>query len=101
MNFKAILEIEKEADKVARDFYKLAKQLQTSLNQISAASVCCLQTYRDLIEKQCDSVDECVREEEILLLKAKQLSQTMEPIYKMQTKITTIKSAIISLESQI
>ena len=102
MNFRiALLELEKEASQIAKDFYKLTKQLQLSLNHISAASVCCMQTYKDSIEKLCDSADECVNEEEVLLLKAKELSQTMEPVYRLQNKIVSIKTVLTTLESQI
>ena len=101
MDPEAIAQIEKEASLVAKDFYKLAKQLQNSLNTISAASVCCLQTYRDSIDKCCDSVEDCVQDEQVILNKAKELSKTMEPIYKLQRKINQIKTVVSSLENQI
>ena len=100
-SIKALANIEVEATQIAKDFYKLTKQLQLSLNQISAASVCCLQTYRDSIEKTCNSIDECVNEEEILLRKARELSKTMEPVYKLRNKIVSIKTVLATLESQI
>ena len=97
----ALMAIEHEATQVAKDFYKLSKQLQLSLNHISAASVCCLQTYRDAIDKVCNTADECVNEEEILIAKAIEMSRTVEPIQKLQAKIASIKSVLTLLEGQI
>lgn len=97
----ALSQIEKEAQSLAEDFTKLNKQLQVSLNHISAATVCCLQTYKDSIDKNCDSIDECVKEERVYLIKAKELSKTMEAVYKLQNKISSIKTVIITLDSQI
>ena len=98
---EALAQIEREAAEVAKDFCKLTAQLKLSLNHISAASVCCLQTYRDSIDKHCDSIEECVKEEEALLNKAKDLSKTMEPIYKLQQKISQIKTVVTTLENHI
>lgn len=86
---------------LAKDFFKLNTQLQASLNNISAATVCSLQTYEDTIYKNCEVVDESLKEEKIFLIKAKELSRTMEPIYKLQEKISSIKTVITTLESQI
>ena len=96
-----LLAIEQEATQVAKDFYKLNKQLQLSLNHISAASVCCLQTYRDAIDKVCNTADDCANEEAILIAKAIEMSRTVEPIQKLQAKIASIKSVLTLLESQI
>ncbi len=97
----ALSQIEKEATSLSQDFYKLNKQLQLSLNHISAATVCCLQTYKDSIDKNCESIDECVKEERIYLIKAKELSKTMEAVYRLQNKISSIKTVITTLDSQI
>ncbi len=60
-----------------------------------------MQTYRDSVEKTCNSIDECVNEEEVLLRKARELSKTMEPVYKLRNKIVSIKTVLATLESQI
>lgn len=101
LNPKALHHIEKEAAHLAKDFYKLNKQLQESLNNISAASVCSLQAYEDAIDKSCETIDEGLTEQKIFLIKAKELSRTMEPIFKLQEKINSIKTVITTLESQI
>lgn len=98
---KALLEIEREACALAKDFYKLNKNLQISLNHVSAASVCCLQTYQDTLNRLCDSVEECVKEEDKLLKKANELSRAMEPIYKLQDKVNALKTILSTLETQI
>jgi hypothetical protein len=93
--------VEKEARLIASDYFKLSKQLQTQLNSISAASVCSLQTYQESVSKLCDNLDECVRQENALLKKANELSRSMEPVYKLQAKINSIKTILTTLETQI
>lgn len=101
LDVEALAQIEQEATLLAKEFYGLNKQLQMSLNSISAATVCCIQTYKDSIDRNCDSIDDCVKEEKTYLIKAKQLSKTMEPVYRLQSKINSIKTVITTLESQI
>lgn len=86
---------------MSKEFYKLSKQLQTKLNQISAASVCCMQTFNENIGKTCDSIDECANESNVLVQKANELSKSMEPVYKLQIKINSIKTVLNALETQI
>lgn len=99
--FLVVKELEREAQQLSKEFYKLSKQLQTKLNQISAASVCCMQTFNEAIGKTCDSLDECTKENAALLQKANDLSKSMEPIYKLQIKINSIKTILSALETQI
>lgn len=86
---------------MGKEFYKLTKQLQTKLNQISAASVCCMQTFNEAIDKTCDSLDECAHENAQLMQKANELSRSMEPVYRLQVKINSIKTILSALETQI
>ena len=101
LNPSALAEIEREACLIAKEFYKLNKQLQVSLNHISAASVCNMQTCQETIDRLCDSVDQSVIEEDKLRKKAAELSRSMEPIYKLQSKINTIKTVLTAHETQI
>lgn len=101
LNPAALADIEREACLVAKEFYKMNKQIQLSLNQISAASVCNMQTCYETIEKTCDSVEKCLIDETELRRKAAQLSRSMEPIYKLQSKINTIKTLVNNLDTQI
>jgi len=98
---KVVLELEKEAHQIGKEFYKLSKQLQTKLNQISAASVCCMQTFNEAVNKTCDSLDECAKDNAVLLQRANELSKSMEPVYKLQIKISSIKTILGALETQI
>ena len=98
---EALNNIEIEVVHLAKEFVKLNKILQTSLNNISAASVCSVQTFEEVINKNCEVVENSLKEEKTFLIKAKELSRTMEPIYKLQEKINSIKTVITTLESQI
>jgi len=98
---QAFVRIEREATHLAKEFVRLNKQLQISLNNISAASVCSLQTYEETVERNCATVDEILDEEKVFLIKAKELSRNMEPIYKLQDKVNSIKTIMITMDSQI
>ena len=50
------------------------------LNQISATSVCCIQTYKDSAEKLFDSIDINMEAEKQMIDKAQELSSKMKPI---------------------
>ena len=71
------------------------------LNQISATSVCCIQTYKDSAEKLFDSIDINMEAEKQMIDKAQELSSKMKPIYELQAKVANIKRAIDQLDSQI
>ena len=71
------------------------------LNQISATSVCCIQTYKDSAEKLFDSIDINMEAEKHMIDKAQELSSKMKPIYELQTKVANIKRTVDHLDSQI
>ena len=71
LDANCLAKIEREATLLAKDFYHLNKKLQESLNTISAASVCSLQTYQETINKNCELVNENLKEENLFLIKAK------------------------------
>lgn len=60
-----------------------------------------MQTLNESVNKTCDSLDECTKENGILLQKANELSKSMEPVYKLQVKINSIKTILSALETQI
>lgn len=60
-----------------------------------------MQTFNEAINKACDSLDNCYKENAILLQKANELSKSMEPVYKLQMKINSIKTILSALETQI
>lgn len=95
------MELEREAQQTSKEFYKLCKQLQTKLNQVSAASVCCMQTFNEVVDKDCNSLDECIKNNFLLLQKANEISKFMEPVYNLQNKVTSIKTILSALETQI
>ena len=71
------------------------------LNQISATSVCCSQTYKDSVDKLCTSIDTSIELKNDVLKKAQELSFNMKPIYELQKKINSIKQILDILETQI
>ena len=97
----ALEDIEKEASIVAKEFYQLTLEMKQLLNQISATSVCCTQTYKDSIDKLCDSLDINMDAEKQMIDKAQELSSKMKPIYELQSKVQNIKRIVDNLDGQI
>jgi BLOC-1 related complex subunit 6 len=97
----AIRDIDTEASIVSKEFYQLALEMKHLLNQISATSVCCIQTYKDSAEKLFDSIDINMEAEKQMIDKAQELSSKMKPIYELQSKVANIKRALDQLDSQI
>ncbi len=94
-------ELERQTIELSNDFCHLNNQLRVSLNQISAATVCCLQTYSEAVDRLYASIDEACKEEKLLVDKAKDLCTQLEPIYRLQQKIILIKTMLSSLESEL
>ena len=97
----ALEDIENEAGKVAKEFYQLTLEMKQLLNQISATSVCCSQTYKDSIDKLCDSIDINIEAERLMVDKAQELSSKMKPMYELQSKVNNIKRIVDNLDNQI
>ena len=76
----AINDIETEASILSKEFYQLTLEMKHLLNQISATSVCCIQTYKDSAEKLFDSIDINMEAEKQMIDKAQELSSKMKPI---------------------
>jgi hypothetical protein len=93
--------IEREAELVMRNFYQLTNDMKQKLNQISATSVCCTQTYSDSVVKLCDSIDQGIEDKNEIITKAQDLSASMKPIYELNAKIKSIMRVVDLLEAEI
>lgn len=99
---KILDEIEFYSKSLAQDFVRTVEQLTSSLHQMSANSVCCMQTYRDTIGgKLNESVESNIRAMHLFMVQAEQLSKQMAPIYELQKKIIFIKNLLDILSQSI
>lgn len=100
---KRILDdIEVYSRELAQEFVTSIEQLTSTLHNMSATSVCCLQTYRDVVgEKLNDTIETNIKTIYSFIAQAEQLSSQLEPIYKLQEKITCIKRLLDILSQSI
>ncbi|CAF1275141.1 unnamed protein product [Rotaria magnacalcarata] len=100
---KRMLEdIELQSHALAQEFVKTIEQLTLSLHNMSATSVCCLQTYRDAVgEKLNETIETNIKTIYTFMAQAEQLSVQMAPIYELQKKITHIKQLLDILTQSI
>ncbi|CAF1255735.1 unnamed protein product, partial [Didymodactylos carnosus] len=100
---KQILDdIELYSKNVASDFVQCIEQMTQSLHHMSAISVCCLQTYRDVVgEKLNETIESNIKTIYALMAQAEQLSIQLAPIYELQKKINFIKQLLDILQQSI
>lgn len=100
---KRILDdIELYSRDLAQEFVTSIEQLTLSLHNMSATSVCCLQTYRDVVgEKLNDTIETNIKTIYSFIAQAEQLSTQLKPIYELQKRITYIKQLLDILSQSI
>jgi hypothetical protein len=100
---KRILEdIELYSRDLAQEFVTSVEQLTLSLHNMSATSVCCLQTYRDVVgDKLNETIETNIKTIYTFMAQAEQLSAQLAPIYELQKKITYIKQLLDILSHSI
>ena len=100
---KRILDdIEAYSRELAQEFVTAVEQLTSTLHHMSATSVCCLQTYRDVVgDKLNDTIETNIKTIYSFIAQAEQLSSQSAPIYELQKKITYIKQLLDILSQSI
>ncbi|RZF46800.1 hypothetical protein LSTR_LSTR012023 [Laodelphax striatellus] len=84
-------DLETEVSKIATSVDSLTENLAEILHSISALTVDCLETYRDVVCKTCDSVDVNIKSMYQLMAKCEELGKAMASIYKLADHIKEIK----------
>ena len=100
---KQILDdIELYSRELAQEFVVSIEKLTSSLHNMSATSVCCLQTYRDAIGgKLNETIEANIKAMYSFMAQAEQLNLQMTPIYELQKKINYIKHLLDILSQSI
>uniref|UniRef100_A0A1B6HZS8 BLOC-1-related complex subunit 6 C-terminal helix domain-containing protein n=1 Tax=Homalodisca liturata TaxID=320908 RepID=A0A1B6HZS8_9HEMI len=86
-----LTDLETEIGKIATSVDSLTENLAGILHSMSALTVECLETYRDVVCKTCDAVDLNIKSTYQLMAKCEELSKSMKPIYKLADHIKEIK----------
>lgn len=100
---KRILDdIELYSRDLAEEFVKSLEQITLLLHNMSATSVCCLQTYRDVVgDKLNETIETNIKTIYSFIAQAEQLSTQLAPIYELQKRITYIKQLLDILSQSI
>ncbi|CAI6363168.1 unnamed protein product [Macrosiphum euphorbiae] len=68
---------------------------------MSALTVDCLEIYRDVVCKTCDSIDANIKSMYQLMAKCEEVSKEMEPIYKLSQQVKDIKHILDLFENAV
>lgn len=94
-------DLEIEVSKIATSVDTLTENLAGILHSVSALTVDCLETYRDVVCKTCDAVDFNIKSTYQLMAKCEELSKSMKPIYKLSEQIKEIKHFLDLFENAV
>lgn len=94
-------DLEFEARNIAASVDTLSETLSGVLHSMSALTVECLEIYRDVVCKTCDSIDANIKSMYQLMAKCEELSKEMEPIYKLAQQVKDIKHILDLFENAV
>lgn len=94
-------DLEFEARNIAASVDTLTETLSGVLHSMSALTVECLEIYRDVVCKTCDSIDTNIKSMYQLMAKCEELSKEMEPISKLAQRVKDIKHILDLFENTV
>jgi len=94
-------DLEFEARNIAASVDTLSESLSGVLHSMSALTVDCLEIYRDVVCKTCDSIDANIKSMYQLMAKCEEVSKEMEPIYKLAQQVKDIKHILDLFENAV
>lgn len=94
-------DLEFEARNIAASVDTLTETLSGVLHSMSALTVECLEIYRDVVCKTCDSIDANIKSMYQLMAKCEELSKEMGPIYKLAQQLKDIKHILDLFENAV
>lgn len=94
-------DLEYEAKNIAMSVDTLTETLSGVLHSMSALTVECLEIYRDVVCKTCDSIDANIKSMYQVMAKCEELSKEMEPIYKLAQQVKDIKHILDLFENAV
>lgn len=101
LDINLLNDLEFEARNIAASVDTLTETLSGVLHSMSALTVECLEIYRDVVCKTCDSIDANIKSMYQLMAKCEELSKEMEPIYKLVQQVKDIKHVLDLFENAV
>ncbi|XP_050443547.1 BLOC-1-related complex subunit 6 [Adelges cooleyi] len=99
LDLKLLDDIEYEAKNIAASVDTLSETLSGVLHSMSALTVECLEIYRDVVCKTCDSIDTNIKSMYQLMAKCEELSREMESVHKLAQQVKNIKHVLDLFEN--
>ncbi|XP_035230051.1 BLOC-1-related complex subunit 6-like [Stegodyphus dumicola] len=93
-----LTDLEMHAKKVATCLDTMLENLSGTLQSISSLTVECMETYENSVCKTCDAVDVNIKAVYQLMAKCEELSNSMNPLYRISGDIKHIKKMLDQLE---
>ncbi|XP_071040720.1 uncharacterized protein [Parasteatoda tepidariorum] len=93
-----ISDLEAQAKKVATVIDTMLENLSETLQSFSSLTLACMETYESSVCKTCDAVDANIKSVYQLMAKCEELSNSMQPLYKVSAEVKHIKKMLEQLE---
>lgn len=96
-----LVDLEEHAKRVADSLDLMMGSLRTNLHRMSAITVGCQTTYKDAVDKTCDSADASIKSMYALMAKCEELYKNTQPITELHEQIKEIKRLLDMFETQV
>ncbi|KAI8503622.1 hypothetical protein Bbelb_185930 [Branchiostoma belcheri] len=79
---RVLVHLEKQAKQVSESLEIMMGNLRGTLHSMSAITVGCMQTHRDMVESLGDTTDLCVKAMYTLIARCEELNNSMKPVHE-------------------
>eukprot|EP00058_Branchiostoma_floridae_P016299 XP_002601787.1 hypothetical protein BRAFLDRAFT_279171 [Branchiostoma floridae] len=96
---RVLVHLEKQAKQVSESLEIMMGNLRGTLHSMSAITVGCMQTHRDMVESLGDTTDLCVKAMYTLIARCEELNNSMKPVQEIAEQIKDIKKQLEAFEA--
>ncbi|XP_078596667.1 uncharacterized protein LOC144873288 isoform X1 [Branchiostoma floridae x Branchiostoma japonicum] len=96
---RVLVHLEKQAKQVSESLEIMMGNLRGTLHSMSAITVGCMQTHRDMVESLGDTTDLCVKAMYTLIARCEELNNSMKPVQEIAQQIKDIKKQLEAFEA--
>ncbi|XP_019633332.1 PREDICTED: uncharacterized protein LOC109476758 isoform X1 [Branchiostoma belcheri] len=96
---RVLVHLEKQAKQVSESLEIMMGNLRGTLHSMSAITVGCMQTHRDMVESLGDTTDLCVKAMYTLIARCEELNNSMKPVHEIAQQIKDIKKQLEAFEA--
>ncbi|XP_066284307.1 uncharacterized protein [Branchiostoma lanceolatum] len=96
---RVLVHLERQAKQVSESLEIMMGNLRGTLHSMSAITVGCMQTHRDMVESLGDTTDLCVKAMYTLIARCEELNNSMKPVHEIAQQIKDIKKQLEAFEA--